>query len=426
MKMKTLSTLAIAVVLVGLMASGANAATLYGTEWRTGDIFSIDTNLNTTTLLLDISTAPVSPAISPIDSSSPNGNAFDAINQRFYFTSFVTPGTPFPPLNVTGSKLYFVDLDDAPGTIVWAGTLQGAAPAGTFYDGKYWYIGHGTDELQEVTLNADGTIASETTAAVDISAGVGPDTGFLSFGDIAFDCYGRLFLSGLFRNVSNGNVGTLTGTYNLETSQFNEFTDKYAWQIAFGEDENLYGHSTGEGKFYSIDTTTGTPTWLFDGRSFSDLAGNLICEIDPGCTLTQGYWKTHSSYGPAPYDSTWAMLIEGADTSFFGTGLSYYEVLNTPPKGGNAYYILAHQYIAAELNQLSGATIPPEVLDAFNEATSLLGSYGGTQSIPKRSADRFLAVGLADSLGEYNAGLVGPGHCPELDEPDLGEPVSSE
>jgi hypothetical protein len=110
------------------------------------------------------------------------------------------------------------------------------------------------------------------------------------------------------------------------------------------------------------------------------------------------------------------MLNAGADTPFFGTGASYYEVLNTPPRGGNAYYILAHQYIAAELNQLSGATIPPEVLDAFNEASSLLVSYEGTQSIPKRSADRFLAVGLAELLAEYNAGLVGPGHCPDLEE----------
>ena len=26
-----------------------------------------------------------------------------------------------------------------------------------------------------------------------------------------------------------------------------------------------------------------------------------------GCTLTQGYWKTHSENGPAPYDDNWAI-----------------------------------------------------------------------------------------------------------------------
>ena len=37
----------------------------------------------------------------------------------------------------------------------------------------------------------------------------------------------------------------------------------------------------------------------------------------PGCTLTPGYWKTHSESGPAPYDDTWALLSNGADTGFF-------------------------------------------------------------------------------------------------------------
>lgn len=103
-----------------------------------------------------------------------------------------------------------------------------------------------------------------------------------------------------------------------------------------------------------------------------------------GCTLTQGYWKTHSGYGPAPYDENWLNLfnyycsihdedeyclndpndpgidpsILGPDVQFFGlmeeieNPVTFYEILWTPPKGGNAYYILAHQYIAAKLNDL--------------------------------------------------------------------------
>ena len=33
-----------------------------------------------------------------------------------------------------------------------------------------------------------------------------------------------------------------------------------------------------------------------------------------GCTLTPGYWKTHSEFGPAPYDDNWANLPNGAST----------------------------------------------------------------------------------------------------------------
>jgi hypothetical protein len=90
---------------------------------------------------------------------------------------------------------------------------------------------------------------------------------------------------------------------------------------------------------------------------------NIPCET--GCTLTPGYWKTHSQRGPAPYDNTWALL--GADeesTTFFLSGQTYYEVLWTAP-AGNVYYILAHAYIAAELNQLNGASIPADVLNCI-------------------------------------------------------------
>jgi hypothetical protein len=39
-----------------------------------------------------------------------------------------------------------------------------------------------------------------------------------------------------------------------------------------------------------------------------------------------------------------------------------------PPSGGNAYLQLAHQYMAAKLNILKGASAPPIVLSAINWA----------------------------------------------------------
>jgi hypothetical protein len=135
-----------------------------------------------------------------------------------------------------------------------------------------------------------------------------------------------------------------------------------------------------------------------------------------GCTLTQGYWKTHSEYGPAPYDDTWAMLPNGADTPFFLSGQSYYEVLWTAPKG-NAYYILAHQYIAAELNVLNGASIPSEALDAWNEAEALFSTYTPDEiGALKGKAGKDLRewfLSLAETLDDYNNGLLAPGHCSE-------------
>jgi hypothetical protein len=158
-------------------------------------------------------------------------------------------------------------------------------------------------------------------------------------------------------------------------------------------------------KFVTNDTgTTGSDTW----------AVTVTVPCDFGCTLTPGYWKTHSEYGPAPYDDTWALLPLGADMPFFGTGYTYYEILRMPPKGGNAYVILAHAYIAAELNVLNGAFIPSDVLNYWTEAGDLLVEYEDKVDIPKKEKqDRAQAIYLAGILDDYNNGYIGPGHCSE-------------
>ncbi len=125
-----------------------------------------------------------------------------------------------------------------------------------------------------------------------------------------------------------------------------------------------------------------------------------------GCTYTQGYWKTHSKYGPAPYDATWAAI--GEDTLFFASGQTWRQVFWTPPKGGNAYYLLAHQYMAARLNVEAGAAAPSAVASAIAQATAWF--TGRSAAAPKGPA-RDTAVQLAGVLAAYNEGDTGPGHC---------------
>lgn len=131
-----------------------------------------------------------------------------------------------------------------------------------------------------------------------------------------------------------------------------------------------------------------------------------------GCTLTQGYWKTHSEFGPAPYDDTWAQLPDGASTTFFLSGQSWYEVFWTAP-AGNAYYNLAHQYMAAWLNQLNGASVPSEVQDALDDATDLFNMYTPAQVATLKGKNKAEFISLATTLDNYNNGLIGPGHCSE-------------
>jgi hypothetical protein len=205
-------------------------------------------------------------------------------------------------------------------------------------------------------------------------------------------------------DVSDTNVGSL-GTVSVADAP-----KTFTYSLWFGKhaDADVYlvcGDNTHQNvaSFVTNDTATkGTDDWTVNA--------NVACGV--GCTLTQGYWKTHSQHGPAPYDDTWDAK-DGGDAEFLDTGYSYHEILWMEPKGGNAYLILAHQYIAAELNVLNGADVPSEVLDAWNQAGDLLVKYEESMKIAKRSADRALAIELYELLDDYNNGLIGPGHCSE-------------
>ena len=88
----------------------------------------------------------------------------------------------------------------------------------------------------------------------------------------------------------------------------------------------------------------------------------------------------------------------------------------TPPKGGNGYYILAHQYEAAVLNILNGADASA-VTSTLNAALALFNNPLNTPSSigALKSSNTFRAqfISLAGTLDAYNQGTIGPGHCSE-------------
>ena len=137
-------------------------------------------------------------------------------------------------------------------------------------------------------------------------------------------------------------------------------------------------------------------------------AGGSDCNDDDtcGCTLTQGYWRTHSSFGPAPYNATWALI--GENTTFFLSGKTYYQALTTPP-AGNMYYVLVKQYIGAKLNGLTGASTD-DIDSEFATATGLFQTYTPAQVAADADLEEQFED-LADELADFNEGDTGPGHC---------------
>jgi len=186
---------------------------------------------------------------------------------------------------------------------------------------------------------------------------------------------------------------SLNGTYGYDSTA--AFSDTYiqsdSGDVNFGS---------------SMELITG---WQ-DTVETQSLVGFEIEMVYTGCTRSKGYWKTHSIYGPAPYDSGWELL--GEDSTFFLSNQSNYEVMWTPPSGGNAYYKLAHQYIATAINTLNGAD-PSEVQESFDDATDLFNNYtpeyiGGLKgNNPLRQEFN----SLKSILAQYNGGEIGPGSC---------------
>lgn len=106
-------------------------------------------------------------------------------------------------------------------------------------------------------------------------------------------------------------------------------------------------------------------------------------------------------------------LVEGPDETFFLSGETWYQVFWTKP-AGNAYYILAKQYMAAVLNGVNDADTTV-VDDEIAAAEALFEAWTPAQIAPLkgRQQPRPEFIELAGTLASYNEGEIGPGHCDE-------------
>jgi hypothetical protein len=89
--------------------------------------------------------------------------------------------------------------------------------------------------------------------------------------------------------------------------------------------------------------------YQFYAESGDEFTLNNFGNMEPqGCTYTQGYWKTHSIDGPAAHpDDGWyttfgpyppgvdgpeGPILDGPDAPLFGSGLTWLEAFNHPPR----------------------------------------------------------------------------------------------
>ena len=149
-----------------------------------------------------------------------------------------------------------------------------------------------------------------------------------------------------------------------------------------------------------------------------------VCEDK--CTLTQGYWKNHHSEKgtcPPAVDCTWPICPETGVTAELSVIclLNWRTIIATPTQG-SAWFILAHQYIAASLNLKDGrcaestSAVIISTLAAAKEKLEICSLMSASPSSPMGTS----MVALARILDDYNNGLVGPEHCEDDGGSDPG------
>jgi hypothetical protein len=134
----------------------------------------------------------------------------------------------------------------------------------------------------------------------------------------------------------------------------------------------------------------------------SDFTPTMVVQSAPlaqNCTFTLGYWKNHFESWPV------AGLTLGTVNY---TNNELLAILWHQPQG-NKLVILTHQLIAAKLNLANGAD-PGAIAATIASADALIGGLVsppiGAGTLPSSPA-----VGYANTLDDFNNGLIGPGHC---------------
>jgi len=175
------------------------------------------------------------------------------------------------------------------------------------------------------------------------------------------------------------------------------------------------GASCGETTFYiqahaALDcTASGGEMESAYGNTFKGkIEYQLQCvEEEPGCTLTQGYWKNHEE------DWSSVDLVLGGVTYSHAEALA---ILNTPVSG-DASLILSHQLIAAKLNLEVGGAGSSSIDATIAAADAWLAANADEDgTLPfgtdAESAEGVAATDLAEGLDNFNNGLGdGPPHC---------------
>lgn len=281
-----------------------------------GDLYYVNPNSGFSQRFFETGLGGIASPIGGIASGQPNGLALDVTTGAYYYSDAAQNFWSHVP----GSGTQNVAGD---------GNLTQYNSGATIANGVYYYMRHSTpgisgdDDLIAVDL---GT-GMETAECSDFML---PDGQYdLEFGDLAFNpADGLIYTSVYLDNEATTVTDMVTRFFSIDPiscayTLIDESEGKSQVQLAFGSDDVLYGHATGnfagsgEGVFFAIDPATGARENLgfmtnADGVRirFNDLApADVDCEAAEFDETAWGWGQ--QTFGEAFGGSQWGWVFEG-------------------------------------------------------------------------------------------------------------------
>jgi hypothetical protein len=174
-----------------------------------------------------------------------------------------------------------------------------------------------------------------------------------------------------------------------------------------------------DGKDSDANTTTGRTicVTLVAGQTDLTWDAGLFTPPARGCTLTIGYWKNHAGFGPqadvvTPLLPIWLGTAGGGKSVHVTTAQMAVDYLSQNVYGtaSNGITKLYAQLLGAKLNLASGAD-GSAIAATIAAADAFLATHDYLDWTSLSKAQKSMVLGWHGALGNYNEGLIGPGHC---------------
>lgn len=172
------------------------------------------------------------------------------------------------------------------------------------------------------------------------------------------------------------------------------------------------------------DPTTGVAACTFLDPGEEDTTWDAgIYVPEEGCTHTIGYWRNHTGLGNGNQDDVVTAMLPvwlgdpaGTKSLQVTTAQIAYDVLERKTYGhsSNGITKLYAQLLGTKLSIIDGAS-DAAVANAITEADAFLADHDWNDWSSLSREDKDMVLAWKDMFDNYNNGLIGPGHCDDVE-----------